>query len=394
MVFEGARRAGDYEESAEGEPITRKELRQQPGDFTPPPAAYTPGMVAGAPVENPIGVQQQPMQQPPAAPRLDIEALSMDLSGSWLHGERQQQQAVDGKATQGLRGALARLGLPVGPGAGERAARERTAALAAAEARVRQATFTRSQTVLIAQPKGGIGKTSLSIALGGTFASVRGGQTVIAEVSDDPGTLALRSEGTPRRGLGELVRDVSTISSAGELGGYTAPQTSHAAVIGSPNPRTLLTGEHVAAVHELLSAYYSLQVFDSGNVYTSGAFVSAVAAADALVIPVTDAADSLQHVLALIRDLRQTEHGARLVSGATIVRLRYVDAEPSTVQRVDDVLAQLNVRNILDVPSDPHLGERSEVTLSKLQPATTEALLHVAAAVITTLQEQRETEKN
>lgn len=395
MVFEGAQRAGDYEESAEQEPSSRKEFRQQ-ADSVPTQQPYVPGEWAAQQQGHPIqGVPTQPPPYtPPATPQIDIEALSMDLSGSWLHSEAAQDQAVDGKARKGVRGVLARVGLPVGPGAAERAAREREAALVAAEARVRQATFTGCQTILVAQRKGGTGKTSLSIALGGIFAQVRGGQTVITEVSDDPGTLALRAEGTPQRGLGELVRDVDAITSAGQLGGYTAPQTSHAAVIGSPNPRPMLTGEHVTSVHELLSAYYALQLLDSGNVYTSGAFMAAAAAADALVIPVTDAADSMQDLLALVRELRQNRHGARLVEGATIVRLRYVDADPKTVQRVDAVLSQIGVRHILDVPYDSHIDQRSEVRLDQLQPATKEALLHVAAAVITTLQDQREMEKN
>lgn len=331
---------------------------------------------------------RQLVQQVPQAEELDVEALSRDLSGSWLTSN--DDATADGTSSQraqrGWRGSLAKIGLPVKPGKDELAAQAEARELQLAETVVRQATWTRCVTILVAQRKGGVGKTPVSILLGGTLAHIRGGGVVIPEVSDDPGMIALRSEGSPKRGLGELIQDVSNVQSAGQLAGYTAPQTSHAAVIGSPNPRPILTPHAVQDVHELLSSYYALQVLDSGNVYGSPAFKAAVELTDALVIPVTDAADSIQDALALIHHLSQTEYGKRLVASATVLRLRYVEATPKVVGRVDAVLQGLGVGRIIDVPTDPHIAEHGELSLTALQPETRSAFLRAAAGVVQSLQ--------
>lgn len=385
MIFEGAKRAEDYveQDSASGawvdaadaaraarQAATRQERR----------AGETPPTLMPGPVAIPVGGPH------------DLDAMSRDLVGSWT--DAAHAPAGEVRAQQGMRGALARMGFKVAPGAKEQAQLAAAYALTAAETHVRQATFLRCMTVLVAQRKGGAGKTPVSILLGGVLAHVRGGSVAIAEVSDDPGMLALRSEGVAPRGLGELVRDVGTIRSSGQLAGYTAPQTSHAAVIGSPTPRPNLSGENVRDVHALLANYYALQVLDSGNVYSSGAFQAALAAADALVIPVTDARDSMQDAIDLVKLLKESEHGRALIATATVLRLRYVDAPPGIVQRVDGWLAGLGVARILDIPADAHIAEHGELSLASLHPATRDAFLHAAAGVISALQDAQNKEKN
>src|SRR5690606_25634451 len=113
------------------------------------------------------------------------------------------------------------------------AAAERVASLEVARRVIRQATWTRAVSVLVGNPKGGTGKTPLALVLGGTLAAIRGGDVAIVEVSDDPGALGYRAEGTPRLGLGEFVRDLDDLTTKGQVTGYTAPQTSFASVVGT-----------------------------------------------------------------------------------------------------------------------------------------------------------------
>jgi hypothetical protein len=67
------------------------------------------------------------------------------------------------RATMGLRGLLAELGLPVAPGAREAADLAATADVEERRARdamsIRQATWTRAVSILVGNPKGGTGKT-------------------------------------------------------------------------------------------------------------------------------------------------------------------------------------------------------------------------------------------
>lgn len=291
------------------------------------------------------------------------------------------------KATTGFRGTLARMGFPVGPGADEVETRRRDAARAAAETTVRQATWTRAVSVLVNNPKGGTGKTPTSLLLGGVLASIRGGSTAIMEVSDDPGALGYRAEGHPSLGLGELVRDIEQINTAGRLHGYTAPQTSFADVIGSTGRRERLTGDAVVAVSAVIDEFYGIRVMDSGNVTTSAAFQAAVSVSDVLVIPVMNAGDSVLEAIQLLEELRAAGgQPKRLADNAIAVRL--TDGRPenaAVTAEVARLLHDAGVASLHEIPYDAHIAERQQITLAKLTPATRDAFVAVAAAVVSSL---------
>ncbi len=372
-VFGGSERASGYVESAGPTQIPEVELAV-------PAEPESAGIVSEEATEPGNEATAERV-------RIDVPAVSRDLTGSWFTSAEDSGQELNAptKATTGLRGLLAKTGLPIAPSAAELAAHEARVRLAAAQTLVRRTTWERPVGALFANRKGGAGKTPLAILLAGTIAWIRGGGVALLEVSDDPGMLALRAEGSPRLGLGDLMRDVHQVHSAGQLSAYTAPQTSHAAVIGSPRPRPNLTGEDVEAIAKLVDVHYGIRLMDSGNVYTSSAFTTAVKHSDALVIPVADAADAMQDALALVEYLGGSAHGRHLIENATVVRLRYIDAEPRIVQRVDEALDSMRVGRIVDVPADPHIASRGELSLAKLQPETRDALVHAAAAVIESL---------
>lgn len=286
--------------------------------------------------------------------------------------------------TRGWRRTAARLGLPVGPSKADVAAAEQAAALRRSATVVRQATWTRAVGVLVANRKGGVGKTPTSLVLGGVLATERGGGVAVVEVSDDPGTLTLRAEGSPQLGIGELVRDADSITSSGQLSGYTAPQTSYARVIGSARGRGALDGDGLTRAFRCIDTYYQIRVMDSGNQPTSSAFRASVDATDALVIPLLNSADGVLEADALLRYLRTLgPHGQRLANTSTVVRL--IDGRPENpdvMQHLDAVLHAANPGTILTVPYDSHIADRREITLARLAPETRAAFTHVAASTI------------
>lgn len=291
-------------------------------------------------------------------------------------------------AQRGARGMLAKLGWKVGPGPRE------VAAITIAESQhrfedvIRQATWTRAVSILIANPKGGVGKTPIAILLGGMLAAVRGGSVCIMEVSDDPGALTFRSEGSPNRGLGELIRDSATIRSAGQLAGYTAPQTSFAAVVGSVGPRPRLEGEDVTAVANVIDDHFSIRVMDSGNQPSSTAFKAAIDAADVLVIPTFDAGDAALEAAGLLDTLRAAGgKSAQLADRAIVVRLHDGRPEnPQVIKRVDGILKSHGLTHVHTIPYDPHIAERGQLSLAKLEAPTHQAITATAADVVAALQ--------
>ncbi|MFE6229405.1 hypothetical protein [Cellulosimicrobium sp. NPDC057862] len=389
-VFGGASRAADFEEEADATvrrvpaPPARREPEEQPAPVQvvePLPAPPAVPAVVEAPVPAP-----EPLPEPPApdpARRLAAAATTAAAATAETGPQRAQK---------GWRGALAKVGLPVAPGVAERAQREelaaRTAAILDAQRVVRQATWTRAVAVLIGNPKGGTGKTPLALALGGIISAIRGGGVGIVEVADDPGALGFRAEGSPSLGLGEFVRDVAQLETRGQVVGYTAPQTSFASVIGTvvDRSREPLTYEAVTAVAAKIDEHFEVRVMDSGNQPSSGPFRGAVDTADVLVIPVMLAGDSTLEALGMLRELRRTEAGRRLADTAIAVVMD--DGRPQAphmAEAVRDELTAAGVRTFHQMPYEPHIAARGEVTLAELHQDSTEALTLLAADVIRAL---------
>jgi MinD-like ATPase involved in chromosome partitioning or flagellar assembly len=299
-------------------------------------------------------------------------------------------------ARTGWRGLLGRTGIKLAPGAAERTAIEQAERLRESERVIRQATFPRAVGILVANRKGGVGKTPTSLILGGILASIRGGSVAVIEVSDDPGTLIYRAEGSPCRGLGELTREYAEVHSMGSLANYTAPQTSFASVIGTTGIRPRLDANDVLNASAVIDRYHQVRVMDSGNQPSSSAFDGALAVTDALVVPVLNSAEAVLEAIALLDYLRARGGAhAHLADTATVVRLTDGRVEnPQVASRLGKLLDQHHVAQVFEVPFDPHIAERGPITLDRLAPGTRDAFTHLAAGVVHTLQTQSITTRN
>lgn len=386
-VFGGAARASQYvEEDTIGAPPRRREDPPATEDGLPvlPPM---PGEVAVA--AAPAPATEAP--ETPPMPRAAEQAPTRSDSTSILFGGAPTvpAEAPAAKPVSGWQGLLAKLGLSSGPSPEEIARLEHAQRQARFEEEVRRAVWTRAVSVLVANRKGGVGKTPVSLLLAGAMASIKGGSVAVLDAADDSGALRLRAEGTPRLGMGELVRDIDQVKTAGQLKGYTAPQTSFADVIGSAPERPRLTGEDVVNVSRVVDEFYSIRVMDSGNVYRAEAFQGAVSVTDVLVIPVTNAGDAVIDALELLRQLRDSGGAPRRLAESAVV-LRLHDGRPETPAVADEVerlLRDAGVTTLLDIPYDAHIAERGEISLGKLQASTREAFVAAAAAVVRTLQD-------
>ena len=299
-------------------------------------------------------------------------------------------------ATEGVRGALNKVGFRLPPGPAESQARERTAALATAQAIILQTTFTRSVGVLVANPKGTSGKTPTTLMLAAAIATIKGSGICALEVADDSGTLSQRAEGDPRLGLGSLVAEIDQVKSAGQLSGYAVPQTSFVDVFGSlpSGRRPALTAEAVLAVSQVIDDYYRFRVMDSGNVVSTGPFLGAVDVADVLVVPVMMAGDSGLKAIEMLDYL--TSHGGHAAElAANAVVLRMADGRPEDPRiraEVINMLEQRGVTRQFDIAFDAHIAERGELTWSRLSEQTRESFTLAAASVIRVLQGEKPSE--
>ncbi|MDF9716462.1 hypothetical protein [Nocardioides sp. ChNu-99] len=259
------------------------------------------------------------------------------------------------------------------------------AALAAHEMRVRQWTSARSRNVLIANTKSS-GKTITCLVLGGVLASIRGGSVAVTEATPMAGDLAARAEGCPDLGLGELVRVIHDVRSIGELSAFTAPQSSHATVIGSPSVRGPLRAGDIVAVRRLLDTYYALTVTDTANSTSENAFGAALSSTDAVVIPVTCSLASIRGAYNTLQAIYERRSQSSLEQRVVIVATR--DGGPEDPALRAEFLPRLQQLGhpVIEVPFDPALRDDSrELSLSDLSERSRYAWTAVAAAVVDAL---------
>ena len=377
--FKGAARALHYEEEAftVGPDVARAAVREaglsqaesHVRASRPSPVVPISRRSQFAP---PVAPSQAPAFQPPRAEVTEFTA-SPDA-----------QKTV---ATKGLRGALSRVGIRLAPGAVEAAAIALRSEVVDYERVIRQATWTRAVSVLVANTKGGVGKTPVSLILGGVLGSVRGGSVCVLEVADDSGALSFRAEGTPMLGVGELARDVATITSAGRLAGYTAPQSSFASVIGSTGHRPALTRDDVVAIASVIDEFYAIRIMDSGNQGSSSAFAGALETADVLVVPILNSGDSALEGISMVQRLAAMGgREADLARHAVVLRLSDGRPElPWVVEGVDKLLADAGIRHVVNIPYDEHIADRGQITIEKLSPPTYRAFAAATAAIVQAL---------
>lgn len=378
-AFRGARRVENYSEPtqpappAEGPSNASEHLLAQFGSGTSQPVAPAesapPALAAPTAEHRQEAAAEAAEVVAPAAAREPVLTFEPHL--------RSREHSGD-VPSRGIRRALRKMGIRIGPSAQEQHAHRMS------NARTLIRLLTRPGGVLVAQPKGGDGKTPLSLSIGGVIAQIRGGGTIVLEVSDDPGALSVRAEGAGSVGIAELLRDIDQITTSGQLGGYIAQQSSYAAVIGTPGDRRALTGDDVRRIAALTDTYYPIRVMDSGNQPTSSAFHGAVDVADVLVIPVLDAMPGWQGAMQLLRHLHQVGgHAADLARNAIIVRMH--DGRPEdrdVIAYGDQLIENAGIQHVFHVPFDPHIADRTTLTFSRLAPATIDAITLLTAAIV------------
>ncbi len=283
-------------------------------------------------------------------------------------------QAFVRKATFGL----------VRPGPGPRELRHREAV----------ATIQRSlpgpRTVVVVNPKGGASKTTATMMLAATFATLRGGYTLAWDNNETRGTLGWRA--VPARHTNtavDLLADLERFQQVrgarvGDLDNYVRTQgAAQFDVLASdedPAASASIDADAFSRLHATLSRFYRILVIDTGNNMRASNWEAAVTAADQLVIVSTIREDTAASAAWLVDGLRAKGHGDKVEHAVTVLSAPASSIDPALSRRLHDHFAQLT-RAVVDVPHEPSLVAGGPIDFGALSQASRDAWTLATATV-------------
>ncbi|GAA1780886.1 hypothetical protein GCM10009834_45410 [Streptomonospora arabica] len=237
--------------------------------------------------------------------------------------------------------------------------------------------------VAVLSLKGGVGKTTTTVALGSMLASLRGDRVLAVDANPDRGTLSDKVRLETAATIRDLLNERESISRYADIRAFTSQANSRLEILASdrdPAVSEAFSEEDYREVSWLLEHYYSICLTDCGTGLLHSAMRGVLGLADQIVLVSSASVDGARSASATLDWLEAHRYGS-LVRGAVVV-LSMVRTGKSSVdlERLEQHFAS-RCRAVARVPWDAHLEEGAEVDLERLAPITRDAYLQLAATV-------------
>ncbi|MFI5736177.1 division plane positioning ATPase MipZ [Kribbella sp. NPDC051587] len=249
--------------------------------------------------------------------------------------------------------------------------------------------FPRPVTIVVANPKGGAGKTPTTLLLAGALGQARGGGVVAWDNNELRGNLHLRTNHLGNTNtVVDLLRAMPQLTlpdaRVGDVASYLRPQLSgqYDALVSATTTYTPIEAAHFAQVHQLLYRFYRVVVIDTGNNEASSNWREAMRAADVLVVPIKWKASACNAAVQMFEDLQNQGPAARDLVRRTVIA---ASNGPGDIDKeFEDKLRPYftdRAGAVVDIPTDMHIAEEGPLDHAALQPSTRRAALELAAKV-------------
>lgn len=240
--------------------------------------------------------------------------------------------------------------------------------------------------VAFVNAKGGVGKTTMTVAVGNVIAHERGDRVIAVDVNTDLGNLSARfaENGGPTANI-EHLASLQNLERYSNVTEHTVQNSDRLEMLGAQNdPRssyTLNAQDYAATIH-ILETHYNVILLDCGTSITSPLFSTIVNDVTGLVVVAAQNNLGIREAMNTLRWLHA--HGLGRLLQRTVVVLNATN-RGSPLVNLDaaetDFRQRLSVPEVVRVPYDPHLAEGMAIELGALRPRTHQALMHVAGAV-------------
>lgn len=231
--------------------------------------------------------------------------------------------------------------------------------------------------------KGGVGKTTTTVALGSVLAETRGDRVVAIDANPDFGTLAQRVAADAAGSA--TIRDLLSapeVARYGQVRAYTTQGASRLEVIGSerdPAVSEAFSEDDYRRAVDILQHHYNLILTDCGTGLMHSAMGGVLDLANTLILVTSPALDGAQSAAATLDWL--TLHGyERLAANAVVV---VSSPSPKVAVRLDSVIGHFaaRTRSVHVIPYDAHLAEGSVIDVAKIHPRTLRAYQELAGVI-------------
>jgi MinD-like ATPase involved in chromosome partitioning or flagellar assembly len=240
-----------------------------------------------------------------------------------------------------------------------------------------------TRRIVVMSRKGGVGKTTVTVGVGATFASVRGDRVVAVDANPDAGNLARRIAGDCQRTITDLLADAGRIKSFATMRGYTSQCIeSRLEVLASDDDAKIaqaLGKSEYDQIVSLLDHYYNLILLDTGTGILDSANQGLIAQADQLVLVVRPALDGARAGAQTLDWLE--EHGHSDLVSSAVVAINGIDRESDPIVSFSRKHFTERCAHVTTIPWDRALEAGARTTLSNLQRRTRDSFVDVAAAL-------------
>ncbi|MCF8568674.1 AAA family ATPase [Gordonia sp. HY002] len=350
--------------------------------IVPPPAAAfgPPPRPPVAPMPQPVPPAQPyapPIQSPvPSAPRPSAPGPSGHRAGPAL-----DEVALIRKArrppVRGWRRAVHTLsGGTVNPG-------ESAAELDYRDLleRVRQ-PVRGDYRIAVLSLKGGVGKTTTTIGLGSTFASLRGDRVIAVDANPDLGTLAQRVPLQTQSTVRDLLAD-PVVARYSDVRAHTSQAPSRLEVLASerdPAAAEAFDENEYRGVMSILQRFYNIILTDCGTGMSHSAMRGVLDLADAIVLVSSPALDGARSAGATLDWL--AGHGFGHLIARSVVVLSSARPGASSIDMGDLTQHFLTrCRAVHEISFDDHLAEGADIDLDLLGKHARRSFVELAATI-------------